>query len=186
MRRTVIGLIVLAVGAVLLLSNLNIIDVNWLKTLEWRIYLVPALIMLVGVKLIFGRGHNYSKNNKESWTNKALPETESGKPISVSVVFAGDSYNYSGEEFPGAKIDALFGGVKLDLRNAKFNSDVRIDASTMFGGVEILVPTNIKVVVSNKSLLGGVGNHANSNLSADARTLYINASCFLGGMDIKN
>lgn len=186
MRRTIFGLLVLAAGAVFLMHNLGVIDLGWFNCKEWRIYFWPVVIMLIGLKFIFGKRHHCSNKNKEGWTEKALPQSESGSPISISVAFAGDSYNYTGEEFSGAKIAALFGGVKLDLRQAKFESDVTIDAQTMFGGIQLLVPSTIKVIVSSHSFIGGVGNHTCANISNETRTLYINANCLCGGIDIKN
>ena len=66
--------------------------------------------------------------------------------------FSGQTVNFNDEEFTGCDISAVFGGVKCDLRNAIIKEDVLINASSIFGGITILVPKDINVKISSTSI----------------------------------
>ncbi len=53
---------------------------------------------------------------------------------------------------------AVFGGVDLNLKDARIYHDVVINVTSVFGGGEILVPPNVKVKVSSLPIFGGVSN----------------------------
>ena len=64
--------------------------------------------------------------------------------------------SFDKEEFKGKNLDAIFGGIDLDLRGAKITSDVVINASAVFGGIDIIVPENVKVKIKSNAIFGGV------------------------------
>ena len=74
----------------------------------------------------------------------------------------------------------------MDLRNATITEDEEIEIHTFCGGVELIVPQTVNVVVKSRSFIGGVGNHSTRIVDMDAQTLHIIADNFLGGVDIKN
>ena len=63
--------------------------------------------------------------------------------------------------------------------------DCVIQASAVFGGIDILVPAGVNVKVSSNSIFGGVSNKTVSSRDGNAVTLYIKADCMFGGVDIK-
>ena len=60
--------------------------------------------------------------------------------------------SFDGEKFIGADLTAVFGGVKCDLRNAIIESDVVINASSTFAGIEIYVPSDVEVKIKSNSI----------------------------------
>lgn len=94
---------------------------------------------------------------------------------------------YVDEVFSGAVVNAILGGVELDLRNAVFLKDTIIDITCIMGGVDIFVPTNMKVVVNCTPIMGGVDcyvkNH--NNQTQNLYTLFIKGTCLMGGVEIK-
>ena len=88
------------------------------------------------------------------------------------------------EEFKGANLDAVFGAVTLDLRQAKIEEEAVIKASAIFGGIEIFVPQDVKVKTKSTPIFGGVSNKSISNKNGQ-KTIYIDAFCMFGGVDIK-
>ena len=70
-------------------------------------------------------------------------------------------------------------------RRAQIDQDCLIEASAVFGGIDIYVPTNVNVKVSSDSVFGGVSNKAPYFRDANAPTIYIKGSCMFGGVDIK-
>ena len=65
--------------------------------------------------------------------------------------------------------------------------EIGIRATTVLGGIEIIVPPEMRVVDSGIAILGGreiVGNSAEAS-SPDAPVLRIEGACILGGIEVK-
>lgn len=63
--------------------------------------------------------------------------------------------------------------------------DCVIQASAVFGGIDILVPDNVNLKVSSNSIFGGVSNKVGLYQSGTLPTIYIKGICLFGGVDIK-
>ena len=75
--------------------------------------------------------------------------------------------------------------MKLDLRKAIIKEDAVINASAIFGGVEILVPDDVIVVTKSNSFFGSVSNKTNNDPKKGAHTIYVNGTGLFGGVEIK-
>ena len=169
------NLIGIGIGAFLLLCCQDILDFGML----WKL-VFPAIIVLFGVKMIFGNRFERAS----SQVIKRLQSSNGQVPFGTAV-FSGEKMNFSGEEFHGAELNAVFGGVECDLRNAIISQDCVIQASAIFGGIDIYVPANVNIKVSSNSIFGGVSNKT-ANFHDDlAPTLYVKCNCMFGGVDIK-
>ena len=168
-------------AALLKLADMwSIIHLNWDHS--WTQYFGPLLLLYIGCELVIYR----YKKNPSQWLQRPLPLGEDGKRICCSVRFGGDQYIYKGETFHGARLDAFCGGLRLDLRNAVISEDEEIDIHTFLGGVELLVPENVNVVVNSHSFIGGVGNETVPCPDKGAHRIHISASNFLGGVSVKH
>ena len=172
------NIIGLLIGVILLLGVRDIIDFN----LVWKL-LLPILIVIIGLSLIFKDTVN-SKLNKEI---KKLNDKDNKKNNNNEYcsTFSGQKIDFDNEEFKGANLTAVFGGITLDLREAKIKEDVVINTSSIFGGIDIYVPNNVKVKVKSTSIFGGVDNKKVKNNNDKDYVIYINANCLFGGVDIK-
>lgn len=168
---SIIGLII---GVLLLLGCQDIISFETF----WKL-LIPMLLVILGLSMVFKDMFNSKINRKISELNK-----NSKSEKNVSAYFSGQKVAYSKEEFDGVNMEAVFGGIKLDLREAIIKKDVVINARAIFGGIDILVPENINVVVSSSSMFGGVDNKREINQD-NKITIYVNGSSLFGGIDIK-
>lgn len=166
------SLISLAVGILLFLSAQEIIE----GEVFWKL-LIPVILVIIGLKLIF----------KEAFdkTVSAIKSINQSDNKDFTAVFGEQNYDFTGEEFKGADIDAVFGAVTLNLRNATVNGDAVINVSCIFGGASIIVPGNVKVKIASTPVFGGVSNKTVPSFTADAPTLYIRATCLFGGVEIK-
>lgn len=174
-REKIGNIIGLAVGVFLLLCCQNVLDFDML----WKIA-APAIIVLIGLKLIFGAvfGDKATKILESSKQN--------GENIRVGcATFSGQNLNFDGEHFSGAELTAVFGGVKCDLRHAIIDKDCAINATSIFGGIDIFVPDTVNVKINSNSIFGGVSDKKNNPTVPGAVTVYINATCMFGGVDIK-
>lgn len=91
------------------------------------------------------------------------------------------------EEFTGAELIVLAGGIELDLRNAVITRDIVIDVSCIMGGITIFLPSNVIVSVSCTPIMGGVESKIDGNYNKkDSNvTVYIRGTCFMGGIEIR-
>jgi hypothetical protein len=80
---------------------------------------------------------------------------------------------------------SLVGGVDLDLTDAEIDTpEVTITKVSPVGGVRLVVPRQMNVVVAGFNLFGGT--HVEPGVSADgAPTLRINAFGIFGGVDVR-
>lgn len=169
---SIIGLLI---GVFLLLCTRGILSFELL----WKLAL-PAIIIIIGVKMIFGGIFN-SKSNEV--LNKI--KENGGSLKSTSAIFAGQDINFNGEVFEGAEFNAIFGGIKCDLRNAVITDDCVINACSIFGGIDIFLPDNVNVKVNSNSIFGGISDKYRRNSQNNAVTVYINGTCMFGGVDLK-
>lgn len=167
------NIIGIAIGVFLLLCCQDILSFSLL----WKL-LVPAIIIIIGLKMVFGGLFG----NKANEIFAKLKENGSAPKVCCAT-FSGSSLNYDGEVFEGAELTAVFGGVKCDLRGAIIDKDCAISVSAIFGGIDILVPDNINVKVSSNSIFGGISNKTSA--VKDAPTVYISGLCMFGGVEIK-
>ncbi len=161
------------IGVFLLLCCRDILSFSML----WKL-LFPTIIVVIGLKMIF-TGLFRNKANEII----AKIKQNGGEAKSGCAVFSGCTLNYDGEAFEGAELTAVFGGVKCDLRNAVIEKDCAIQATAVFGSIDILVPEHVNVKVTSNSIFGGVSNK--TAVRKDAPTVYVNGNCMFGGIEIK-
>lgn len=169
------NLIGLFVGVFLLLCCQGILSFDLL----WRLA-VPAIIIIIGLKMILG--NSFGKKSGEILKKM---EQEGKELYAACGIFAGQDIQFNGEEFHGAELTAVFGGVKCDLRGATIENDCVINASAIFGGVDIIVPENVKVKIRSTSLFGGVSDKRKIQSGNYTTTIYVNGTGMFGGVEIR-
>lgn len=167
----IIGLIV---GVMLLLMCHGVLDFGKVWKLLW-----PTILILIGISIIF----KDVMGGKIAEDIKRLNEKR-GKENEYCATFSGQNLKCT-EEFKGADLTAVFGGIDYDLKNSIISEDVVINASSTFGGITIYVPEDVKVKIKSTSIFGGVSDKKKHNEQTDSHTIYINAKCLFGGVDIK-
>ena len=166
------SLIFLIIGVLLLLAAQGLFEFEIL----WEI-LLPAIVVLIGLSLIFGNKVDF--NVKEKTKCLDSEDTEN-----IFAAFGEQNVNKAGENFEKANLNAIFGAVKLDLREAKLEKETVIGAWAIFGGIEILVPKDCIVKVKGTPIFGGISNERKNNEDAK-KTIYIEGYAVFGGIEIK-
>ena len=169
------NIIGLVIGLLLLLSCRGLFDFK----LIWKL-IFPLIFVIIGLSLIFKNNINKEVSEKIKKLNENLSSNDG-----YTATFSGQNLNFDGEEFKGSNLNAIFGGIKLDIRKAIINEDIVINASSIFGGIDIYIPDNCKVKIKSNSIFGGVSNNKKCNVDDNSYTIYINASCMFGGVEIK-
>lgn len=164
-RREGIGtsFLILVLGVLMLLACQDVIEWSTI----WKIF-VPLIIIVIGLSIIFG--------NRKVRSKKIKPNAKE-----YVAIFSGvdEVINKIESDF---KITSVFGGVELDMRDVKLDSDLVIDCFTLFGGIDIRLPKDVKVEVNGLPIFGGVENKYRNH---DATvTVYINHTTIFGGVDL--
>ena len=146
---SVIGILI---GVALLMACQGVIDFEIMRKLT-----VPVIVILIGLALIFKRRDNKAALLLEEAKKNGVPLKQ------CCATFSGQDVDYTDEVFDGAEFNAIFGGIKCDLR----------------------LPDNVNIKVSSSSIFGGISDKNHKNRAENAVTLYINGTCMFGGMDIK-
>ncbi len=139
----------------------------------------PAILVIIGISFIFKDAIGTKINQEIKKLNKNQKDVNE-----YCATFSGQNVRFDNEEFKGADLTAVFGGVKCDLRGAIINEDCVINCSSIFGGTEIYVPDNVEIKVKSTPIFGGVSDKSRHN-KENAHTIYINATCVFGGVEIK-
>lgn len=170
------GIILLLLGVVFQMRELDIITVS-LQRFFW-----PAIIIAIGISMLFPS--NVTRKHLE-FNEKEIDQDV----IDNLALFSGVKSRNISKNFRGGSLVAIFGGIDMDLRDAcLLNKGASIDVTAAFGGVNIIVPPEWKVVVKGIPIFGGWSNKTrgknDDNLDAPILTLHCFAA--FGGVDIKN
>jgi predicted membrane protein len=162
------GIILLVLGVVFLSTNL----------FKWDFFSIlwPVIIITIGLSILFKR---------ESGTVNASKSTSSEDTISESVVFWGVERKVKSKNFKGGDINVAFGGMELDLREAKIAKEgAKLNISCAFGGVELFVPKDCRVKTNGTGILGGWDSKVEER-EVSTPVLEISGGVAFGGVEIK-
>ena len=159
---------ILLFGVIALLSSVGII--NWMKI---RLLFFPALLVFIGLSVIFS-----------IFKRKPSEKLEREAASKINAVFGANRKRLDGQVYEGGCVDAEFGGVELDLRNDVIEQDIAMNVSAVFGGVKIWFPPNVRVIVDNSSVLGGVKNNVRENNAYNVPTVRLRCCAIFGGIEL--
>ena len=169
------SLIWLVIGIALLLCAQNILSFRLIGKL-----IFPFILVMIGISIIFKDTVNKKITEKIRTLN-----TNKGDFEEYCATFGSQQCDFSGQEFQGANLDAVFGSVELDISKAMIKKDQVINANSIFGGIEIRVPTGVNIKVKSTPIFGGVSNKAKTEYNESLPTIYINGVALFGGVEIK-
>jgi predicted membrane protein len=223
-RRSVLGVLLLLVGAFLILNNLNIIPFY----IPHYIFTWPVILIVLGVVFILTKGRNGTgfilisigsvflamEAFHFSWrdvggfwpiilvlvgigllirntsTRDHVPDEKKNDVdyIDEITIFGGTKKVINSQNFRGGKTTSLFGGTELIFQNATpVPEGAVIDVFTMFGGTDLIVPSDWNVKVDATAFLGGIDDKRSANITSDPqKTLIVKGFIMFGGCDIKS
>jgi predicted membrane protein len=141
--------------------------------------LAGVIVVIVGLVFLF------SVRARQKGVVYATGEDVEGNSPSYTAVFSGQQIKSTSDNLDGTTFFALFGGIKCDFSLALIESDIVIDTTAIFGGVELLFPPGINVEVRSTPLFGGVENKKQPPLNEGAPTVTVRSLSLFGGVTIK-
>lgn len=161
------GLLLMTIGVSIGLGAYGVINIS-----VWKIFW-PVMLITIGLTVSVGSGGR--KRSKKS------PADVSGNE--KIAIFYGEESRVKGD-YTGGSVTAIFGGVELDLRQAKIKDGTVIDVFTFCGGVNINMPDDVIVKNEVRGILGGSEDKTVSKSSVK-KTIYLRGECILGGLEVK-
>lgn len=158
------GLVLCAVGVSIMLGAFGVVDINF-----WKVFW-PLVLVVVGLGVLFKVSPAKSKESADKSNEKVA-------------IFYGEDARPKGD-YDGGSLSAVFGGVNLDLRQAKVKDGAVIEIFTFCGGIEINMPSDVIVQNEVRGIFGG--SEDKTVLDAKAKKIVILRGEFiLGGLEIK-
>ena len=168
------GWILIAIGGFFLVSDFYDLPLSF-RHVFW-----PALLILIGLVLIFGSGRLFHHRRSH-----VISKGEDF--IEELAVFGGGDRIVNSKAFRGGKIVSIFGGSKIDLTKVELaEGSVDIEIVSVFGGSTLLVPTdwNIKLEVFN--IFGGYSDKRVRGQVDFNKTITVRGVAIFGGGEIKS
>ncbi|MBR6965367.1 hypothetical protein IKH83_03605 [Candidatus Saccharibacteria bacterium] len=173
------SLVVLAVGIYLLLAAQNVFSYD----VAWKV-IVATILIVAGLAIIF---KSFCRGNNDKEVEKKVQDLENDKAMdSQTAIFSGSDRVYNGEVFSGSNLVAVFGGVELNLINAKFEKDTVIKAFCLFGGIDIKVPEDVQVKIKSGFIFGGASDDRKGETGKSKYTIYLDANGGFGGISVND
>ena len=186
------GILLVATGTFFLHSEVSEIYPNILAHEQFFFTYWPIGIILAGLLILFSiifrpkRVKRPLREKRKEEYAYSENEDQDGK-INYQFIFSGTEQIILDPEFKGGNIEAIFGGVELDLRRTSLpEGETFLCVNVIFGGVEITAPDHWDIEIRSRSIAGGVCDSRVKNIDKDqTRKLILVAKCTFGGIEIK-
>jgi hypothetical protein len=119
---------------------------------------------------------------KDAIPSRGDPESDE---VALFAIMDGVELVSRAQAFRGGSMVAWFGGVAVDLSEAKLAPGAHLTTTALFGGVAIKVPQGWRIEYTAHALAGGVAVNVPEPDDPDAPTLTVVATAKFGGVAIK-
>jgi predicted membrane protein len=181
----VFGIVLIILGVLFQLDTLGVANFSWGEL--WPLAIIGAGLVVMWSSL---QARKVSKVVGDALGGH--PQTDPRTTLNEVAIFGGIERRITSQDFQGGYIQAVFGGVELDLREANMQQDeAKLEINAVFGGVELRVPDTWQVVSRGQAFFGGfVDNTRNYRSENPAnpgkKSLFLTGSAVFGGVEIKN
>ena len=179
-----LGLTLIIIGGIFLLDEMSY---YYYWDIDFRDFanFWPLIFVAIGLSLIFKhRNGNEGSHQKKSFDS----ESESDYVDELSV-FSGSERIITSKEFKGGKMTSIFGGTSLNLVNSDLAQGTNIlDVFVLFGGTDIVVPSDMNVKVNVTAIFGGFSDDRKmiaENENNNGKELVIKGLVLFGGGEVK-
>jgi predicted membrane protein len=152
----------------------------WGITYEIQNLFWPIILIFAGFSILLV-SFGYFKKKRFSMSNSDENHLEE---ISV---FGGTEKSFSSKAFKGGKLIAVFGGSKIDLRDAQMEDGNHIlEVVMVFGGTSLIIPPDWNVKSDVFNVFGGFSDKRRLSEINTNKTLIIKGIAIFGGGELKN
>lgn len=198
------GWVLITVGIWIFLDK-----IGWIHVSLGQIIL-PGILLFVGGVLVFrslsgppggadsgsatasngSTGGNGASNNAPGAASTSFgssTSTDQAEFVRSFAMLSGHELRPVSRPFRGADLNAVMGGIKLDLTSARMEGDTAvIEVFAFWGGVEIYVPPDWTVTSEVTTLLAGFIDKRRPTSVVPTKHLVIKGMVVMAGVEIKN
>jgi len=158
------GLLLIALGVMFLLDNMNYLDFGEVLRTYW-----PALLILLGISVLLRRTVFSPTSSGSAPGGASAPSAEvhevfgdraertDTEQVNYSSVFGDITLRLVSASFKGGTISTVFGDATLDLTSASLaEGENRLKVSGVFGDLRVLLASSTPYALSGSSLFGAV------------------------------
>lgn len=157
----------------------------------------PLVLVVVGIYMLTKRPYTRDRSlerdhHTHKWAAGSYRETIQGPSsddyLSAVAIFGGENRVVLSKNFQGGDITSIFGGSEVNFTQTDFTGTTVIEATAVFGGIELIVPANWEVKLEVNTIFGGVEDKRPVELMVPNpdKMLIIRGTCVFGGIDIKS
>jgi predicted membrane protein len=183
-----LGVFLTLAGIILFFSKLGYLhfsfSIVWpLACIYWGIWIVART---------FGIRNWWESKTAGFAENNVIDVTDTDPnrvPADISAVFGSFKRPITVKNFKGAKLEAIFGEVAIDLTKAELAGDeVTVHADAIFGACEIRVPETWQILVRGSAVMGEYVDktHQRPPDGPGVKTLIVVGSAVFGTVEVKN
>ncbi len=172
----ILGGVFIAVGALMILDRLDIIDFN-VRTLWPLVFIGFGIYTLykarTGRRLIAIDG---VKNEKDMGGTGV---------IDVTAILGGIERRVFTPDFRGGEITAVMGGCAIDLRNSSIQGEAVVTVFAFWGGVTLKIPPDWTVILNGTPIMGGFEEKTIAPPD-NSKRLIVRGYAIMGGVEVRN
>jgi len=167
------GILLILLGILFLLSTFNII--HWHQI--WRFW--PVILIIIGIGMLMKR----SPFKNDDSTDFSFQSAED--KVEINSFFCHTKRKLTSQQLRIAEINAMFGSLTLDLRQAVIAPEgCTMTTDAIFGSIDIYVPLQCSINFQVSQFLGRAENWASSTSSGP--TITIKGNAIFGNIRISN
>jgi predicted membrane protein len=159
------------VGVWLILYNVDLVPYAF-----WDLW--PLVLILVGVWVIWQTMERSSRRESD---------VDPASTVSALAIWSGADRKSSSTDFRGGELTAIMGGCELDLSQARIvEGEAVLDLFAFWGGIEIRVPRDWKVVSEVTAFMGAYEQSADPAPADATQRLVLRGLAVMGAIEVKN
>jgi len=167
------GILLILLGILFLLSTLNII--HWYQIRRFW----PVILIIIGIGMLIKRFPSQNEDSTDSSSQSAADKVE------ISSFFCNTKRKLTSRQLRVAELDAVFGSLTLDLRQAGIAPEgCTLTTAAIFGTIDIYVPLQCSINFQGSQFLGRAENWASG--SSSGPTITIKGDAIFGNIRVNN
>lgn len=154
------------------------------KFTPWPV-IVTAAFLSIGLTMIFPnkhlKDHHSGRNSSDNWPT----DSTDGENIKITTKYSGSVKYITSQNLKTADIECSFAGLKVYLDNAKLaDGQAIINVYASFGGVELYIPKEWKVINDVSCTFGGAEEKGLKGAENGENTLILKGIVKFSGVSI--
>ncbi|GAA6396784.1 LiaF transmembrane domain-containing protein [Solibaculum mannosilyticum] len=181
------NLLLIAIGVWLMAESSGLLSEGQSSAFFWAV-----VLLLVGAWLLVGwfwkpKHHDnppLSPPQPDGAETSAWEKSIDDRPDYIAVFSGRQLSNYS-KNLQGGKATAVFGGLEINMRDAVPVQDITLELTTIFGGIDLYVPSRARIKVTGTPVFGGFDSMFIPNDDPSLPLITIKCTAVFGGIDLK-